>query len=879
MADITPMMKQYLETKKTAGDAILFFRLGDFYEMFGDDAILASKVLQIALTSRSSGDGRSVKMPMCGVPFHAANSYIHKLISAGYKVAICEQVEDPKDAVGLVKREIIKIVSPGTVLEDISLDRKTNNYLMSVFPEGETAGIACVDLTTGEFTCMETSVSSGYDRVIDEIEKSSPAELLLPDSMATEKSAGSLLVNRIKSGNLKLYVNLYPSWNFQRDMAYERLREHFKVMNLEGFGMEQKDAVISAAGALLYYLAETQKTVLYHINKISFLSNADSLYLDAVSLKNLEIIEPSMYGAENSTLFSVLDYTGTAMGSRELKKWLKAPLTDIESIKNRQDVVGFFIDFPDLRENIREVLSEISDIERISGKIGSQAVNARDLISLKKALSLALKLDSLAGKDNSDALNGKFRLDTAAIGSIHSLLESAIVEEPPISIKDGGIIKSGYDSQLKELKDISTGGKEWIAALQESERKKSGISSLKVGFTSVFGYYIEISKANLKSAPPDYIRKQTLVNAERFITPELKEHEAMVLGAQEKLTALEYEVFCRVRGILVGRISVLQETAKLIAWLDCLVSLACAAVNNNYTRPDINSSDTLIITDGRHPVVEKNLGFNEFISNDTALDTGENMIMVITGPNMAGKSTYMRQVAVIAIMAQAGSFVPAGRAVIGVIDRIFTRVGASDHLSRGQSTFMVEMIEAANILNNATGKSLLILDEIGRGTSTFDGVSIAWAITEYIHNRIRARTLFATHYYELTETSESLPGVKNHHIQVKEWGDRIIFLRKIVPGSTDRSYGIHVARLAGLPSEVIDRANLILKDLEKANYGQDGASKIGRAGEKREQPPQLDLFSFSAPEIIREIREVKVDDMTPVEALLKLKELKEKYTL
>jgi DNA mismatch repair protein MutS len=847
--------------------------------MFGDDAILASKVLQIALTSRSSGDGRSVKMPMCGVPFHAANSYIHKLISAGYKVAICEQVEDPKDAVGLVKREIIKIVSPGTVLEDISLDRKTNNYLMSVFPEGESAGIAYVDLTTGEFICMETSISSGYDQAIDEIEKASPSELLLPDSMAAEKSAGSQFVNRIKLGNMKLFVNLYPSWNFQRDMAYDRLKEHFKVMNLEGFGIEQKNAVISAAGALLYYLTETQKTVLYHINKISFISNRDSLYLDAVSLKNLEIIEPSMYGAENSTLFSVLDYTGTAMGSRELKKWLKAPLTDIASIEHRQDVVEFFIDFPDMRENIREVLCEISDIERISGKIGSQAVNARDLISLKKALSLALKLDSMTGKGDSDALNGKFRLDAGAIGEIHSLLESAIVDEPPISIKDGGIIKSGYDSQLKELKDISTGGKEWIAALQESERKKSGISSLKVGFTSVFGYYIEVSKANLKSVPADYIRKQTLVNAERFITPELKEHEATVLGAQEKLTALEYEVFCGVRGILVGRINVLQETARLIAWLDCLVSLACAAVNNNYTRPEINPSDSMLITDGRHPVVEKNLGFNEFISNDTALDTGENMIMVITGPNMAGKSTYMRQVAVIAIMAQAGSFVPAGKAVIGVIDRIFTRVGASDHLARGQSTFMVEMIEAANILNNATGRSLLILDEIGRGTSTFDGVSIAWAITEYIHNRIRARTLFATHYYELTETSETLPGVKNHHIQVKEWGDKIIFLRKIVPGSTDRSYGIHVAQLAGLPPEVISRANLILKDLEKANYGQDGSSKIGRAGEKQGQPPQMDLFSFSTPEIVRDIKAIKVDDMTPVEALLKLKELKEKYTL
>ena len=875
MADLTPMMKQYLDIKKTAGDAILFFRLGDFYEMFGDDAVIASRIMQIALTSRSSGDGRTVKMPMCGVPYHAANSYIHKLISAGHKVAICEQVEDPKSAVGIVKREIIKIISPGTVLEDISLDGKSNNYLMSVFPSGDTAGIAYIDLTTGEFRCLEASTTHGFDGVMDEIEKAAPAELLLPD----QETAGEWrrFIDRVKSSMVKVYINFNPPWNFQRDIAYDRLKEHFNVVNLEGFGIENMPAVICAAGALINYITETQKTVLHHINSLSVISKSDSMYIDAVSLKNLEIIDPSQPGAVNSTLFSVLDFTGTAMGSRELKQWLKAPLIDAGAIKLRQDIVGFFIDFPDLRENMRAMLQEISDIERISGKIGSQAVNARDLISLKKDLSAALRLDESAKKENYPSLAGKFSLDTAAIGEILSILESSIMEEPPLSIKDGGIIKSGYDKELDGLKDISTGGREWIAKLQETERKKSGISSLKVGFTSVFGYYIEVSRAKLKGVPDYFIRKQTLVNAERFITPELKEHEAMVLGAQEKITALEYELFCSVRELLTARITVLQRTAKSVAWLDCIISLACAAVNNNYIRPELNAGGAMEIKDGRHPVVEKNLGFNEFVSNDTLIDSGDNMIMIITGPNMSGKSTYMRQVAVIAVMAQAGSFVPASKASIGIIDRIFTRVGASDHLARGQSTFMVEMLEAANILNNATPRSLIILDEIGRGTSTFDGVSIAWAITEYIHNKIKARTLFATHYYELTEASESMAGVKNFHIQVKEWGDRIIFLRKIVPGSTDRSYGIHVAKLAGMPAEVLARAELILNDLEKANYGQDGAPKIGRTAEKHEHNPQLSLFSYQDAGIAEELKKIMVDEITPVEALLKLKELKDRF--
>lgn len=874
MPELTPMMKQYLETKKKVGDAILFFRLGDFYEMFGDDAKLASKVMQIALTSRSSGDGRQVKMPMCGIPYHAANSYVYKLISAGYKVAICEQVEDPKDAKGLVKREVVKIITPGTVLEESALDRKTNNYIMSVCIDKQTAGMAFLDLTTGEFFCQEIDFNGNFDLIIDEIEKIQPTELLLPDSYADDKLYSKHLIERVKAGTHRVYVNMFSGWNYQIDVSTDKLKEHFGVLNLDGFGIEGKNSVIAAAGSLIAYIYETQKTVLYHINKLVLRSRKDLLYIDAVSLRNLEVTESSIKSDE-TTLFGVLDHTLTSMGSRELKKWLKNPLTDISKIKERQDIIQFFTEFSDTRENLKDVLKEISDIERITGKLGSQTANGRDLNALKKGLENASLVSGIIKTSSNTLLKNNFMFDSKVLTEICDLIGTAIVDEPPISIKEGGVIRPAYDKELAELKNVSVDGKDWIASLQEDERKRSGIGSLKVGYTSVFGYYIEISKANLKNVPDNYIRKQTLVNAERFVTPELKEYEGKILGAQDKIMAIEYRIFCDIREKLSSNINALQDASLRLASLDSLLSLATAAVNGNYVRPLIDDSGELDIEEGRHPVIEKNIGYNEFIPNDTKLDTKENMIMVITGPNMAGKSTYMRQTAIIVIMAQAGSFIPAKRARIGVVDKIFTRVGASDHLARGQSTFMVEMIETANILNNATPKSLILLDEVGRGTSTFDGVSIAWAITEYIHSHVKAKTLFATHYYELTELADNLEGVKNYNIQVKEWGDKIIFLRKIIKGSTDRSYGIHVAQLAGLPSVVIDRANQILADLEKANYTGDGKARIG--ADCAPKVSQMDLFNTDDPRLKAELEEIDVDSITPVEALLKLKELKEKY--
>jgi DNA mismatch repair protein MutS len=873
MSDLTPMMKQYLEIKKKYPDAILFFRLGDFYEMFGEDAKIASKILQIALTARSAGENRKIKMPMCGVPYHAANSYILKLINNGYKVAICEQVEDPKLAKGIVKREIIKIITPGTLIDESGLEKKSNNYLLSCVIDGGIAGISFVDVSTGEFLVQEVIFKNNFDTLIDEIERIYPKEILLPESYSEDKNLNKNLIARLKGGINNLFINFYSDYNFEMDVAYKKLTDHFNVMNLQAFEIEGKNALISASGAIFAYLYETQKTVLFHINKIKKFSSKEFLYIDAVGLKNLEILEPSVKGTNPGSLYDVLDFTQTAMGGRKLKKWLSMPLLDIQKIKKRQDIIQFFIDFQDIKENIKELLEGIADLERIAGKLGSSNVNARDLIALKRSLELIEKLQEVINKSDSKILKENFNLSNEELKKIHNLINNSIVDEPPITIKEGGIIKPEYDENLKKIKEISENGKKWIATLQERERERTKISSLKVGYTSVFGYYIEVSKANLKNVPSDYIRKQTLVNAERFITPELKEYESSILNAQEKIKNMEYEIFCKIRDEIVKNINAIQELAEKISDLDCLISLSIAATNNNYVKPEITDSFDIVIKDGRHPVVEKTLGYNEFIANDTQIDNSENMVLIITGPNMAGKSTYMRQVALIVIMAQIGSFVPASYAKIGMVDRIFTRVGASDFLARGLSTFMVEMVETANILNNATEKSLILLDEVGRGTSTFDGVSIAWAITEYIHNYVNAKTLFATHYFELTEISDYLPKVKNYNIQVKEVGDKIIFLRKIVPGSTDRSYGIHVAKLAGLPEMVIERAREILKNLEAANYTKDGKSKIA-AGNNSSQ--QMDLFSLLNNQIIDEIDKIDIENITPLQALNKLKELKEK---
>ena len=871
------MMKQYLDIKKKNPDSILFFRLGDFYEMFGEDAKTASVILQIALTSRGAGEGRQNKMPMCGIPYHAANNYIFKLINAGKKVAICEQVEDPKTAKGIVRREVVKVITPGTVMEEAALERKSNNYIASVFAGKDSAATAVIDLSTGEFSAAETDISGGYDTLADHIEKTCCVEVLLPESWRDDREKEKNLISRLRTGANRIFINFYPDWNFQKDIAYEKLKDHFKTVNLEGFGIEDKPCVINAAGSLLTYLYETQKTALYHINRLSFDPGGGCMHIDGVSLRNLEITETSQKNEGISTLYTALDNTFTPMGARELKKWLRQPLLDVTMINERLDCVAVLSASPDAREKLSVIMKDVADMERIAGKLGSQTVNGRDLNALKRSIEQAVKLNSYLSAAE-PLLADKFVLSSTALSQAAALIAESIVDEPPIAVKDGGVIKEEYSPELKKLKEMSSGARDWLANLQENERRRTGISSLKVGYTSVFGYYIEISKANAQKAPENYIRKQTLVNAERFITPELKEYESAVLNSQEKQKAVEYEAFCGVRDKIALSLADIQAVSSVIARLDCLLSLAEVAVNNGYVRPQITESDTLFIKDGRHPVIEKTIGYNEFIPNDAELDTNENMIMMITGPNMAGKSTYMRQTAVIAIMAQAGSFVPAKEAKIGVIDRIFTRVGAADYLARGQSTFMVEMIETANILNNATPRSLILLDEVGRGTSTFDGVSIAWAITEYIQKRIKAKTLFATHYFELTELEELISGVKNYNVQVKEWGDKIVFLRKIVRGSADRSYGIHVAQLAGLPEEIISRAGDVLKSLEEANYAADGRPKIGASVQKQDDSAgQLDLFSVQDDRVRKEIQKLDVDNLTPVEALVKLKEIKEKF--
>jgi len=878
MSDLTPMMKQYLEIKKKYPDTILFFRLGDFYEMFNEDAKIASKVLQIALTSRTAGEGRQIKMPMCGVPFHAANSYIIKLINAGYKVAICEQMEDPKTAKGLVKREIIKIITPGTIIEEDNLNKKLNNYLLSFFISEKNAGIAYLDISTGEFFTREINITDNFDKLVDVIININPAEILLPESYKENKIYLKNIIERLKLEIENIFINYYNDWNFQYEIAYEKIKEHFKILSTESFGINEKSLSLIPAGALISYLYETQKTVLYHINKITNYVSDKFMILDSVTLKNLEILDTEQKGTA-LTLINILDYTKTGMGSRELKKWLKQPLLNIEEIKKRQEIIKFFINFPDLKDSLTDLLSEMADIERITGKLGSLNINGRDLIALKNSIKLLSQIDEIIKDTNNDNLVKNYILSNEKLNEVFDIIDKAIEEEPPITIKEGGLIKSSYNEELKRLKDISKNSKEWLSSLQENERKRTGINSLKVGYTSVFGYYIEVSKANLANVPDNYVRKQTLVNGERFITPELKEYETTILNAEEKIKNLEYEIFLSIRTKLIDYIIYLQNVSNKIAELDCLLSLSEAAIKNNYICPEITEDGVILIKDGRHPVVEKSLGYNEFVPNDTELDTKENIIMMITGPNMAGKSTYMRQVGIIVIMAQIGSFVPASSAKISIVDRVFTRVGASDYLARGQSTFMVEMIETANILNNATKDSLIILDEVGRGTSTFDGISIAWAITEYIHNRIKAKTLFATHYYELTEIADILPFVQNYNIQVKEWGDKIIFLRKIIKGAADKSYGIHVAQLAGLPQEIIDKSFLILKSLEEANYNKNGKTKIGSITSEKQNNEQLDLFGIENEKIKNEIKDMDINKLTPFEALAKLKELKDKYNL
>ena len=860
------MMRQYNEIKRQHKDALLFFRMGDFYELFFEDAKLASKVLGITLTSRSKGEGA---IPMAGVPHHAAESYIRRLIKAGHKVAICDQLQDPEEATGVVDRGVTRIITPGTITEDTLLEDKSNNYLIAVWEANTMMGLSWIDLSTGRFQVEDIR----KETLFDEFARLNPSEVLLPEETVRNNTS---FMERIRA-ECDGIVTARPDWEFSKDTAYRILMEHFGTTSLEGFGCEDVGPALGAAGAVIQYLKETQKTSLKHIGKIQKYQADNRVLMDKATQQSLEITQTMRARDREGSLLSVIDQTKTPMGARLLREWIISPLRVSAEIKYRQTGVKELSENSPFRRELRDILGNIYDIERISTKISCGRANGRDLVSLKQSLSKLPALKEKAGFCMSDVLvSAEEQLDV--LDEVRTLIGTAIVPDPPPTIKDGGLIREGYDAALDELKYISKNGKSWIANFQAEEIARTGINSLKVGYNKVFGYYIEVTNVNKDNIPQTYIRKQTLKNAERFITPELKEYETKVLTADERAMDLEYDLFIQIREQVSGFTARLQRTSEAIALLDVLSTLANLAVENRYIMPEITDSLELKIIDGRHPVLDRKFANESFVPNDINLDGTQDTIMVITGPNMAGKSTYIRQVALLILMAQMGSFIPAKEAVIGTVDRIFTRVGASDELSRGQSTFMVEMNETANILNNATERSLIILDEVGRGTSTFDGVSIAWAITEYIYQHIHARTLFATHYHELTELALLFAGIKNFNIAVKEWGDEIIFLRKIVEGGTDKSYGIHVARLAGIPREVIQRARIILNNLEAATLDVNGKPKFAplKTAQNNKQPAQLKLFLSKQDMVIEEIKKLETSRMSPLEALNKLDELKQK---
>lgn len=862
----TPMMRQYNEIKRQHKDALLFFRMGDFYELFFEDAKVASKVLGITLTSRSKGEGA---VPMAGVPHHAVESYIRRLIKAGYKVAICDQLQDPDEAKGVVDRGVTRIITPGTVTEDALLEDKSNNYLMAVLETNTTLGLSWIDLSTGRFEVEDIQ----KERLFDEFARLNPSELLMPEETVRNNTA---FLERIRA-EYRGMITPRPDWEFSKDSSYRVLLEHFGTSSLEGFGCEEVGPAIGAAGAVIQYLKETQKTSLKHIVKIQKYQTNNRVLIDKSTQQSLELTQTMRTYEREGSLLSVIDQTKTPMGARLMREYIISPLRVPSLIRHRQLGVYELFEKSELRREIRNLLNNIYDIERISTKVSCGRANARDLISLRQSLSKLPALKERMSFFMSDILiSVEQQLDT--LEEVQALINTAIVPDPPHTIKEGGIIREGYDATLDELRYMSKNGKSWIANFEAEEIARTGINSLKVGYNKVFGYYIEITNTHKDNIPPAYTRKQTLKNAERFITPELKDYEAKVLTADERAKDLEYDLFLQIREQVSRFTSRIQAASEEIALIDVLSTLAAVAEENRYIMPEITDGLELKIVDGRHPVLDRKLAGESFVPNDINLDGNQDNIMIITGPNMAGKSTYIRQVALLVLMAQMGSFIPAKEAVIGAVDRIFTRVGASDELSRGQSTFMVEMNETANILNNATDRSLIILDEVGRGTSTFDGVSIAWAITEYIHRHIRARTLFATHYHELTELALLFPEIKNYNIAVREWGDEIIFLRKIVEGGTDKSYGIHVARLAGIPKEVIQRARVILNNLEAATLDINGKPKFApvKTGQDRRLPTQLKLFVSKQDMIIEEIRKLDISKISPLEALNKLHEFKMK---
>jgi len=829
---LTPAMQQYAKAKKEHPDCVLLFRMGDFYETFYEDAKTVARELEITLTARGKGETRA---PLAGIPYHALEPYLAKLVKKGYKVAICEQLEDPKLAKGIVKRGIVRIITPGTLVESNMLDSKSNNYLMSIFSNLDSFGISVVDISTGEFMCSEIE---GFEKLKTEITRFNPAEIIIPES---------LKVNEDIIKGLNAFTSSYPDQYFGKN-AYETLISHFNTSSLNGFGIENDKLSISSAGALLSYIKETQKTTLSYINKIRKFESNEYMVLDSATQKNLELIKNIHDASNRGTLLSVLDKTVTPMGSRLLKKWILRPLIDVNKINERLDAVTEMKKESIKRVELKDMLKEVYDVERLISRVNFGSANPRDLVALKKSLNSIPRIKNVLESFSSNLL--KKTKDVPDVSAVSELISKAIKDEPALTLREGNVIRKGYNEELDKLSEIAYGGKGWILKLEEQEKKRTGISSLKVGFNRVFGYYITISKSNLHLVPNDYIRKQTLVNGERFITPELKEKETLILGAEEKIYALEYQIFQDVIKKISEYTEKIQDIANKIANLDVIISIANVSSDEHYVKPNINDSLALDIKDSRHPVVEQ-LESN-FVPNDCFFDS-EKTMHIITGPNMAGKSTYMRQVALIQLMAQIGCFVPCSSANIGIVDRIFTRVGAYDDLTMGQSTFMVEMTEAANILNNATEKSLIILDEIGRGTSTFDGISLAWSIAEHIHNNIKAKTLFATHYHQLNKLSEKLSGVKNYNIAVKEKEDEIIFLRKIIEGGTDKSYGIQVARLAGVPKSVIERSKIIMNRLEMEDEIAERVHKEFPKKEKKEELPskkdevlgkQLSLFDI-----------------------------------
>ena len=869
MAELTPMMKQYMETKSQYPDCILFYRLGDFYEMFFDDALTASRELEITLTGKNCG--QEERAPMCGVPYHAVESYLNKLVSKGYKVAICEQLEDPKTAKGIVKRDVVRIVTPGTNLDTQALDETRNNYIMCIVYIADRYGVSVSDITTGDYFVTEIPDSA---KLMDEIYRFSPSEIICNE--AFYMSGMDLDGMRDRLG---ITIYSLDSWYFDDAVCRQKLLEHFKVTSFAGLGLADYDCGIISAGALLQYLLETQKNSLSNLTHITPYAAGRYMMLDSSTRRNLELCETLREKQKRGSLLWVLDKTKTAMGARTLRKYVEQPLIDKKEIERRLDAVAELKDQAISREEIREYLSPVYDLERLITRIAYGTANPRDLTAFRSSLEMLPHIRYILEEMESELLKN-IHDDMDALEDLCTLVKDAIREDPPIAMKEGNIIRDGYNEEVDKLRRAKSDGKDWLAKLENDEREKTGIKNLRIKYNKVFGYYLEVTNSYKDMVPDYYARKQTLANAERYITPELKELEDMILGAEDKLYALEYELYSQVRDTIASEIERIQKTAKAVAALDAFASLAVVAERNNYTRPKINEKGVIDIKEGRHPVVERMIPNDMFIANDTYLDDKKHRISIITGPNMAGKSTYMRQTALIALMAQIGSFVPAKSADIALSDRIFTRVGASDDLASGQSTFMVEMTEVANILRNATSKSLLILDEIGRGTSTFDGLSIAWAVVEYISDSrlLGAKTLFATHYHELTELEGKISNVNNYCIAVKEKGDDIVFLRKIVKGGADKSYGIQVAKLAGVPDLVIDRAKEIVEELAEGDITARVSEIAVREKSAKKKPKvkkydevdmaQMSLFdTVKDDDVLEELKNLDVGNMTPIDAL------------